>query len=93
MIWLALYLAVGVALSIWLPIDRARTLAKLKTIGPEVRARMSPPVRTQFDQVITMASAPLATKHYVIAGLLWPLQIFGIIWGHVISARVRSDMQ
>ncbi len=90
MIYLVIYLAIGVATSLLIPIRLARARAGLSDVPPDKIAAMTPADRKQWDYFVS--TARLNPKPWMLAlvGLVWPLQIIGIVWAHIFGNRINK---
>jgi hypothetical protein len=93
MIWILGYLAIGLGLSLRLPVLRLRTLEKANNIPPERWAAMTANERASFEYLLDSVRDPYRSWQLVLAGLLWPLQIIGWIVADVFSRRIRRRIE
>lgn len=89
MIYLLVYLAIGCALSVYLPIQRTRTREKIKHLQPEKLAAMTPGELAIMRSLISTIETDYKPWALVVAGLLWPLQAIGLVFAHVYTWRIN----
>lgn len=93
MIYIAIYLAIGVALSLYLPVAQRRAVAQFQyVIGPSELARMQPDDRARFLSMMESMRATLPTWVYVAGCVVWPLLALALIYGHVFGVRLVKQI-
>ncbi len=94
MIWLVMiYLLIGLGVALWLPVQQARVRSRLHEISPAMLAAMTPTERKAAEFAISSVKVDLTTTKLVVAGLLWPTQLIGLVLGEIMRPGFRRARQ
>ena len=84
-----LYLAIGIAFSLWMPWYTKRSLARANTCDPNLRASLSHDDRQIFDSAVDALKTKYNTAQLMVAGLLWPLFWLALLLGNRMIRKAR----
>ncbi len=89
MIFLLVYLLIGCAFAVWLPIKQAQSRAKLAALSDAYIASLCEHKQDQLAFARSVIEVRYKTWQLVLAGLVWPVQILSWI-ALAIVVEIRS---